>query len=496
MPRTNVVLLASLQTVATLLAVAATAAHATTPPAIRKPLGVYAKVDIPYAINGYPGPGTPTPDELHTYLRGVYANLLADPAIAGLTIDERWDRMETTPGPHGYDWSFLDDAFATAGAVGKTVQLILTPGVDMPQWLRAKIPSCDSLFHGGAAPDCGTVTFVKFPEVERADSSILPLPWNAVYQQAWASFLTHVNARYGPNPAFVAIAIAGPIAASDEMILPTSANTTAKQPSGLSVDDTWAALIKHSFPSLHSYQHSDQAFIDAWKKTIDAYETAFSGVTLFLGPDAGNDLPAFEPTVTPHPDNTLFARDCKNATKNLMSCEAKTEVLSYFVKVAGPNGKATQVGGMTASSPKTPGNIGVAGVKVLTSLSPAPSPAFLGGAEFDLAVSGADLQQEGCPNYPAKCKGLTIEEAAFNVLTVFFYGTPVASSYDGTNGSAPITYLDVPYLDVQYAQEHDCPEMPSPTLGNTSLQDLYNQARRDLLKMAKQSVTLPPATCN
>src|SRR5262249_47803011 len=113
MPRTNVVLLASLQTVATLLAVAATAAHATTPPAIRKPLGVYAKVDILNAINGYPGPGTPTPDELHTYLRGVYANLLADPAIAGLTIGEHWDRMEANPGPHGYDWSFLDDAFAT-----------------------------------------------------------------------------------------------------------------------------------------------------------------------------------------------------------------------------------------------------------------------------------------------------------------------------------------------------------------------------------------------
>jgi len=247
---------------------------------------------------------------------------------------------------------------------------------------------------------------------------------------------------------------------------------------------------------VRSYQHSDQAFIDAWKKAIDTYETAFSGVTLVLSPDAGNDLPAFEPTVTPHPDNTLFKRDCQHATKNQMSCEAKTEVLSYFVTVAGPNGKSTQVGGMTASSPKTPGNIGIAGVKVLTSLAPAPSPAFVGGAEFDFPVSSSNLQLEGCPSYPAHCKDLTPEEAAFNVLTVFFYGTPAASSYDGTAGPAPMRYLELPFSDLLYAQEHLCPTMPSPTLGNTSLLDLYNRARRDLLHMAKQSVPLPPPTCS
>ena len=34
-----------------------------------------------------------------------------------------------------------------------------------------------------------------------------------------------------------------------------------------------------------------------------------------------------------------------------MSCEAKTEILSYFVAVTGPNEKATRVGGMTALTP-------------------------------------------------------------------------------------------------------------------------------------------------
>ena len=100
------------------------------------------------------------------------------------------------------------------------------------------------------------------------------------------------------------------------------------------MDATWAALIQHSFPSNSAYQNTDQAFIDAWKQAIDAYESIFSGVTLFIGADAGDDFPNFSQTVTPHADNTLFAVDCSNSPKTeIMSCEAKTEILSYFVTV-------------------------------------------------------------------------------------------------------------------------------------------------------------------
>ena len=87
---------------------------------------------------------------------------------------------------------------------------------------------------------------------------------------------------------------------------------------------------------------------------------------MFVGADAGNDFPNFSQTVTPHPDNTLFAQDCSSVSKNeVMSCEAKTEILSYFVSVNGPNQKALQVGGMTASSPIAPGNIGLAGCEAV-----------------------------------------------------------------------------------------------------------------------------------
>ena len=464
---------------------------------IRRPLGVYAKVDVETAIAGYPGSGTPATAQLHSYFQGLLASLLSDPAISGVTIGQRWDNMQPTSAT-AYDWSYIDDAFNAATAVGKTVQLILTPGFDSPTWLLKQIPSCDPLFSSGSAPaDCGKVTFKGFPEQARADGNVLPLPWNSVYQTAWATFLTALNARYGSNRAFVALAIAGPVGASDEMIFPNNQNTTVTQPSGLSADDTWTALVQHSFPGNAAYQNNDQAFIDAWDQAIDTHEKIFSGVTLFIGADAGNDFPGFGKTIAPHADNTLYAVDCASVVKaEIMSCEAKTEVLSYFLTATGPNGKGTQTGGMTASVLKTPGDIGAAGVKVLSGLTPPPAVAFSAGAEFDYPVSSQNLQQEGCADPSGNCPGLTPEQAAYNVLTVFFYGTPAAAFYGGAIGSAPIQYLDISYMDLQYAQANSCPPALSTVTGSMSLQDLYNRASRDLYAMANQARTLPPATCS
>jgi uncharacterized protein (TIGR03437 family) len=468
--------------------------------AVRKPLGVYAHVNQSDAVASYPGKA-PSESVLHTYLQNLYAGLLADPAIAGIAFTAHWDKTQLSSGTAAgsFDWSYLDDVFAAASAAHKTVQLLMTPGVDAPSWLMAELPSCDPLFTKGNAPaDCGSVTFTGYPEQQRANSNVMPLPWNTVYQQAWTAFQTSLNARYGSNPALVAVVITGPILASDEMILPTTVNTTAAQPSGLAPDDMWAVLIQHSFPTNAAYQKSDQVFIDAWKQAIDAAESIFTGVTLFLGPDAGNDFPTFGLTsVTPHADNTLFAAECSSAPPaQLVSCEAKTEILSYFVAVTGSNGKGTQVGGMTASSPLTNGDIGVPGVKTLTSLTPAPAVPFVGGAEFDYAISqSSTIQETGCPIRNSVCPGLTIEEAAYNVLTVFFNQTPAAAFYGGTVGTSPIQYLDIPMSDLLYAQATPCPATVSPFLANTSLQDLYARASRDLLAMAGQTTSLPPSTC-
>ena len=201
--------------------------------AARKPLGLYVHVEQSVAVASYPGQ-SPSPAALHAYLQSFYGGLLANPAISGIAFTAHWDKTQTSSGTAAsFDWNYLDDVFAAASAAHKTVQILMTPGVDTPAWLMAQLPSCDPLFKTGSAPaNCGSVTFAGFPEQQRAETNVMPLPWNTVYQQAWTAFLTSLNARYGSNPALVAVAISGPICASDEMILPTTVNTTAPQPSG------------------------------------------------------------------------------------------------------------------------------------------------------------------------------------------------------------------------------------------------------------------------
>jgi hypothetical protein len=370
----------------------------------RGPLGVYVKVDIEDAISEYNAIMEPKPP-VHTYLRNLYSSLLADRAISGITVAAHWDHIQLSDpfcifeqsclgGFDGYDWSYLDDGFEEANSAHKPVQLIITPGFDSPPWLLNKLPSCDGLFAPvpSAPANCGKVDFTGFPEQQRADDCnlvtmfcALPLPWNSVYKEAWWDFLANLSFRYSRNPAFVSVAIAGPIAASDEIILPTTHNETALQLGGMEADDIWSSLINHSFPGISGYQNSDQVFIDQWEQTIHAYERIFSGMTLVLSPDAGQDLPEFakqnKNPVAVHSDNTLWITDCNGLTQDNQprSCEAKTEILSYFVTVDGPNGKSTQVGGLTAASAVSLGDIGISGVKVLTSLWPPRSPSFLGG---------------------------------------------------------------------------------------------------------------------
>jgi hypothetical protein len=511
-----------------------TPARVTDDPFPRRPLGVYAKVNIEETKkeieerNQKRGIAN-SPDTIHAEFRQLYARLLANPAIAGIAVGAHWDHIEfaEAPYPLGYDWSYLDDAFAAVGQSPKpkSIQLIITPGFVSPKWLIDKLPSCDGLFHSPqlVPPDCGKVSFEGFPEEQRDDGNIeLPLPWNLSYQEAWSDFLGHLNDRYNtgedgnPNPAFVAIAVAGPVGASDEIILPTSDNVDPKvpQPSGLPVDDTWARVIAYTVHQPPSYVNSDQVFVDSWTSAFSAYEGIFSGLTLTLGPDGGRDMPQLGSSPI---DSLLYAPDCTgNAGTNRISCGAKAAIISSFISATsqkGLNGKATQIGGLTASSNEEAGNIGLYGVKLLTSWSPPFSPPFLGGAEFDHALSGKRTKLVGCPiENTDKCGHLTVEEAAYNVLAVFFDYTPAASYFSGGvtgtvtkknyerghSGTKPMDYLEVPYADVLYANRHQCVSTPSDVIGYMSVQQLLNQANHDLLGIADGTLpahdSTPPVT--
>jgi uncharacterized protein (TIGR03437 family) len=484
---------------------------------------------------------------LNAYFNNLYQDLLGNPAISGLTLQVHWDTLNPNPpaAANPYDWSYVDDAFAqisawdaqNPGLTPKTIQLIASAGFQSPQWLLDQLPSCDPLFQFPTpAPltTCSKVTFEAF--VEGGDSMELPLPWDPTYKSAWRTFLTALAARYGSNPAFVSIAVAGPTAASAEMLLPNGTALSQSQFGGLSPNQVWLQLLAFRYAGMAAYQKTDQAFIDEWNAAIDMYGQVFSGVTLVA--TTGDGLPNFAGGAFTIPP--AFANDCTSAPD--MDCAAETTILSHFVDptVGGANAKATQESGMEAS--RVGLNLDVASVKLLsqrTAQLMLPSAQILGGSQFNTSFANFTLQ-EGCtstfpPNAkdtPAACSippscsvqgcipvacipqaclapGVTQanlasfntlnqvpardlippEQAEYNVLNVYFNGTAAASSFGGTQGIAPLNYLQIYSPDIQYAQAKvNAPAQVVEGGGMTvatSAQDLLNLASQKLLAISE-----------
>ena len=517
----------------------------------RRPRGIYAVVNIEENINQLKKANPSiTPAALNTYFNNLYQDLLNNPAISGLTLQVHWDTLNPNPpgAANAYDWSYVDDAFNQASAwdvqnpaqTPKTVQLIASAGFQSPQWMLSQLPSCDPLFQFPTpAPltTCSKVTFEAF--VEAGDSTELPLPWDATYKSSWRTFLTALAARYGSNPAFVSIAVAGPTAASAEMLLPSGTALSQSQFGGLSPNQVWLQLLAFHYAGMAAYQRTDQAFIDEWNAAIDMYGQVFSGITLVA--TTGDGLPNFAGGAFTIP--SAFANDCTSAPN--MDCAAETTILSHFVDptVGGANAKSTQESGMEASRVNL--NLDVASVKLLsqrTAPLTTPSAQILGGSQFNTSFANFALQ-EGCTSTfppdakdtPAGCSippgcsvqgcipvtcipqaclapGVTQaelanfttlnqvlnsapqdllspEQAAYNVLNDYFNGTAAASSFGGTQGTAPLNYLQIYATDIQYAENHVNTRAQVVEGGGVtdaaSAQDLLNLASQKLLAISE-----------
>jgi hypothetical protein len=500
----------------------------------RRPRGIYAVVPVEDIINQN---SSLTPAQLDAYFDSFYQGLLADPAISGLALQVHWYTLNPNapPAANAYDWNSVDDAFAQAASAKKTIQLIVTPGFNSPAWVLDQIPSCDGLFESPVQTPpstCGTATFTGYQE--GGDSTSLPLPWHPVYKSAWQTFLTALAARYASNPVLVSIAVAGPTAASVEMT--TASSSTATNPQmpfpgvSISPNDMWRQLLAFQYPGMAAYQNSDQAFIDEWDNAIDLFGQIFSGVTLVATTGAG--LPNFNQNFAPPP--AALSGDCPSPD---MECAAVATILSYFMQptVGGANAKASQTSGMEASRAADP-DTGVAGARLLSELTAqftSPSAQVLGGAQFNTRFSLATLQ-EGCTStfppdssdtppactdpsaatgmlspacIPQAClaPGITPatvagyknfnavpaadlippEQAEYNVLNVYFNGTPVASAFGATPGAAPLNYLQIYYQDIQYAQMNvNAPGQVVETSGVT-----VSMTPQDLLNLASQKLT-------
>jgi hypothetical protein len=503
-----------------------TAAGSSSECAPRRPLGIYAKVNISDDILALKNGNSPTtPLALNHYFNGLYAQMLQDPAIAGLEIQVHWDTLNPNQPPllDVYDWDYLDDAFNQAKVwnddhpdkTPKTIQLIVTPGFQSPTWVLDNIPSCDELFGPEDVlppADCGKVTFDGF--IEEADSNQFPLPWNTYYIGEWEKFLKAVAAKYLLRTEFVSIAVAGPTAASAEMIVPNSDNLPLQKQFSppISANDMWLKLLTWEYPKQKAYQGTDLAFIVAWDNAIEMYGNIFPRVTLVA--TTGSGLPNFSSTYTLPPED--FRGECANEN---MDCAAEADILSYFAAatVAIHNAKASQTSGLEAWRANNQ-DLGARGVRFLSSMTAnatGPLSQILGGMEFNTSfATKTTTLKEGCTSefppdpkelppgcmirstcttqtcLPVQCipqvclaPGITAdflisknikmygqilsdtdtenlqyqippEQAFYNVLQGFFTGTQGSSFFGGTAGDAPLNYMQIYAPDIIYAEDH------------------------------------------
>jgi hypothetical protein len=84
---------------------------------------------------------------------------------------------------------------------------------------------------------------------------------------------------------------------------------------------------------------------------------------------------------------------------------------------------------------------------------------------------------------------LSREQAAYNVLKVYFEGTAVASSFGATPGTAPFNYLQIYAADFVYAEAHTHePAQVVEASGKSvsmSAQDLLNLASQKLSEIGE-----------
>ncbi len=463
----------------------------------REPRGIYAQVDLSDYLQtaGIPPEGD-DPD-----MAGFYDSLLDNRAISGLTLQVHWDFAQ--PQPDKRNWEYIDLAFKRAAAhKGKTIQLIVTAGFNSPKWLwdpsqPTGLPSCDTLLTeiSPKYTNCGTATFSYY--AEKTDQTpngvlLLPLPWNPTYFADWHDFLKKLKDKYGSNSTLVSLSIAGPTAASAEMIMPNNFNTCknglgkCRQPSKLQAEAMWNLLFQYTAPPpLTSFPtNSDAAFIDYWENAIYWYENMFRDITLIVTPGAGTGFPSFNSSYPfpPSAGDNLYSQICGYSdaggstyvTRNYAtrSCDAAATILSYFLQTGGgPYGDAIagQTSGFDASNPTIlgpsgpegkGGDIGLPGLQQIATLQATgflPGPQLLVGAQFNHPFSGPTTEEEGCIPGPKDCPGLMPEQAAYNVLEQFFRGTPSAMPFggpalEGTGGAPTPAYVNVSYQDVIYAQ--------------------------------------------
>jgi len=188
--------------------------------------------------------------------------------VSGVDLNAQWSNLEPKAGT--YDWPILDCVFAQADLHHKYVALTLTPGFTSPPWVLQ-------------LPGVQAQTF-KYSYFGKAPARPLPLPWNQPYLTSWFTFLQAVAARYGTNPEFRLIQVAGPTSVSSEMSLPDRTSGDTALPASANGSDVaeWMSL-----------GYTPTRYADAWREAFTAFHRMFPdqylGLALYPGLPIGDD---------------------------------------------------------------------------------------------------------------------------------------------------------------------------------------------------------------
>ena len=114
-----------------------------------------------------------------------------NPAIDGALLMFTWTQLEPTKG--GYNWSTLDSAIQPWAAAGKKFAIRVQTASSVKY-----NAAWNSNTNGSATPAWVYADGAR--SVKETDGSVLPVYWDAAYQQDLNGFITAMAARYDANP--------------------------------------------------------------------------------------------------------------------------------------------------------------------------------------------------------------------------------------------------------------------------------------------------------
>ncbi len=197
-------------------------------------------------------PATPVPPPAtQLNINGVYStglekagtetlnSILANHYVDGFSLRTGWKDIEPTEG--NYNWQVFDTLIEKAKTANKKIMLRVLAGGLSPEWVySAGVKKFEYIDQNPYHATYGQTLY-------------MPLPWDEIYLQKWTNFIKKFGEKYNNEPLVAIIQTAGP-AVGGEMHL-------------VDKDDEVKWL---------SYGYSEEKLVNAWKITIDAYDSAFA----------------------------------------------------------------------------------------------------------------------------------------------------------------------------------------------------------------------------